>query len=76
MSLDELVAEWIESARAMGREHKLAGGPTSDDTVYDIIDLNALEAITGEGTSWGELYELQGLVEEAYAQGRGESFPS
>ena len=74
MSRDALVAEWVEEARNMGKEHARAGGPTSDDGPLDIIDLNALEAETGEGTSYGELAELQGALETAYAKGRTEGF--
>lgn len=70
MTAAALIAEWTEDARALGREH--ASGPTSDDTAIDIIDLNALEALTGEGTSWGELADIQAKLEAAYAEGVAE----
>lgn len=71
MNATQLVAEWVEEARNLGREH--ANGPTSDDNPTDVINLNALEALTGEGTSWGELADIQAALEAAYAEGLKET---
>lgn len=72
MSSEALVKQWVEEARAMGREHGPAG-PTSDDGPLDIIDLNAYEAFTGEGTSYAELADLQCQLQDAYAEGLKEA---
>lgn len=66
---NETVEAWVAEARELGREHA-QGLPGGGQGPMEIIDLNALEAETGEGTSWGELADIQAALEEAYEQGR------
>lgn len=71
MRAAQLRAEWIAEAYNLGREHALAGGPTSDDGPLDVINLQQLsDAMDGAGISYGELADLQDALEAAYVDGR------
>lgn len=66
--IDQLVAEWTDMARDLGRQH--GSGHGTDDDPTDIIDLQALADLTGEGTSWSEISDISARLEEAYEDGR------
>lgn len=71
MNATELVQGWTEDARALGRQH--GPNPTDETNPLDIIDLQALADVTGEGISWGELAEIQASLTTAYEQGVSEA---
>lgn len=66
-TVEQLIAEWTEMARDLGRQH--ASGHGSDDQPYDAIDLNAWDDVTGGGMSMGEMAEIQAVLEQAYEEG-------